>query len=182
MSKTTNPPTSTAYHLTHDGEHFTVIPLEAPVVMIVFRGRSRDPLFVVEDIRIHDAIAGGNWLIATNLVAAAAADLPVVVPPGTPLARITFHPEAWVRDCAVEADAEGPTTFDVGLAEVEGLEDNTDASDALAQHPNAPRWIRRWRGPFRITIERGEEWLARRASEDRRAPRSVTLTVAARSR
>ena len=34
----------------------------------------------------------------------------------------TFHPQAWINDCAVEVDPEGPTEFDVS-AEVRCVSD-----------------------------------------------------------
>lgn len=69
-------------------------------------------------------------------------------------ATITFHPQAWVRGYAVDVDPEGPVSFRVPLADVEGMKDNTDGSDALARHPNAPHWIQEWSGTYYITIER----------------------------
>jgi hypothetical protein len=28
--------------------------------------------------------------------------------------KVRFHPQAWINDCAVEADPQGPTDFEVG--------------------------------------------------------------------
>lgn len=78
----------------------------------------------------------------------------------------TFTPQAWMRDYAVEVDAEGPTTWDATdavnglsedyratlLAEIEAEDRALDAHDALKDDPNAPEWVRDWRGPFDIHI------------------------------
>lgn len=66
----------------------------------------------------------------------------------------TFHPQAWVNDYAVPADAEGPTTWDVG-SDGDGMRDDTYESDNLRFHPNAPEWVRDWCGPFYISLADG---------------------------
>lgn len=89
-----------------------------------------------------------------------------------------FTPEAWIRDNAVEVDAEGPRTWDctafVNSEVVEGLygeesvlgylvrrseergvpldEGVLDTDDVLKRDPAAPEWIRDWSGPFTIRV------------------------------
>jgi hypothetical protein len=81
----------------------------------------------------------------------------------------TFRPEAWQDDYAIPVDPEGPTTWDctefvtnppdwcrdyfkdldATLAD-EG--EFLDRRDVLQRDKAAPAWIRRWRGPFTITV------------------------------
>lgn len=79
-----------------------------------------------------------------------------------------FTPEAWVRDQAIEVDSEGPQTWDCtrfateniaylvslpagdDLADAFGVIDNDDVFKA---DPDAPEWVREWRGPFTIRIQ-----------------------------
>jgi hypothetical protein len=67
--------------------------------------------------------------------------------------KVRFHPQAWINDYAVEVDAHGDTEFDVGEIPPD-IADNTYESDQLQGHPNAPRWVRDWSGPFWIEILR----------------------------
>jgi len=71
------------------------------------------------------------------------------------MAKVIFHPQAWINDYAAETDAEGDTTFDVGDV-ADDLVDDSYESDRLSDHENAPRWIRDWGGPFWIEIVRDE--------------------------
>ena len=73
----------------------------------------------------------------------------------TDTVTVRFIPQAWVNDCAIQVDPAGPTTFTVPAGDahnVDGdwLADHSDASDRLQTHENAPRWIRKWSGPFEI--------------------------------
>lgn len=77
-----------------------------------------------------------------------------------------FHPEAWQNDYAVPVDAEGITEWDprqflegahsellpeiITDAHDEG--EWVDVDDVLKEDPNAPKWVRDWRGPFTITV------------------------------
>jgi hypothetical protein len=69
------------------------------------------------------------------------------------MAKVTFHPQAWINDYATDVDPEGPTEFEVADEEVVGLKDDSFESDVLREHANAPKWIRDWTGPSYITIE-----------------------------
>lgn len=79
----------------------------------------------------------------------------------------TFSPEAWVNDCAIEVDPEGPTSWDctkmvdkhrayfeeVMTRRGESFDDFSgvlDNDDVLKSDPDAPEWVRAWRGPFTI--------------------------------
>lgn len=79
----------------------------------------------------------------------------------TRVAEVTFHPQAWQRDYAVEVDPEGDTSWFVQLADTlnedgEELANDDFDSDDLRNHENAPQWVKDWSGPFYITIDRGE--------------------------
>jgi hypothetical protein len=86
----------------------------------------------------------------------------------TYLAR--FVPQAWVRDQAIDVDPEGDTEWDVTEAflalpddyrevllqfmENDRFSDGEalDRHDALKEDPNAPEWIREFRGPFSLYV------------------------------
>lgn len=81
-----------------------------------------------------------------------------------------FSPEAWINDYAVPVvpvDAEGPTEWDCTRAVSEDQDyfdrllrhdddpyDNgvIDNDDMLRSDPDAPDWVRDWRGPFTIRV------------------------------
>jgi hypothetical protein len=76
----------------------------------------------------------------------------------TDTVTVRFIPQAWVNDCAIQVDPAGPTTFTVPAGDAQNVDgdwlaDHSDASDRLQTHENAPRWIRKWSGPFEIEIE-----------------------------
>jgi hypothetical protein len=76
--------------------------------------------------------------------------------------KVQFTPQAWINDYAVTVDAAGPTVFEVPEADAKGpdgewLSHHDYPSDILAQHRNAPRWIKRHSGPFEIEILHEEE-------------------------
>jgi hypothetical protein len=78
----------------------------------------------------------------------------------------TFQAEAWINDYAVPVDAEGPTEWDPRpyldaewpallpevLADCAEGDEWADSDDVLKEDPNAPEWVRDWRGPFTITV------------------------------
>ncbi|MHD0644400.1 hypothetical protein ACYPKM_02035 [Pseudomonas aeruginosa] len=72
----------------------------------------------------------------------------------------TFEPQAWVDDYAIPVDPEGETTFDVtpeilvmGKAAAMKIEDGRESSDDFQFAQNAPAWIKKWKGPFRISVK-----------------------------
>jgi hypothetical protein len=73
----------------------------------------------------------------------------------------TFHPQAWFNDWAVDADPEGPITWDVTdyLMQLSpekrdaALEPDTYDSDYLRLTPNAPQWVKEWQGPFYVSVK-----------------------------
>lgn len=81
-----------------------------------------------------------------------------------------FTPEEWQGDQAIEVDPEGPQEWDCTryalerldyLAGLETLSTSlddpfgvTDNDDQFQDDPDAPAWIRDWRGPFTIRIRR----------------------------
>lgn len=70
------------------------------------------------------------------------------------MAIVSFHPQAWCNDYAIDVDPGGPTEFEVPDAEVVGLQDDSYESDELREHEKAPQWMAEWSGPFYISIER----------------------------
>lgn len=88
---------------------------------------------------------------------------PVPIPANCPHQKrimAEFHPQAWIGDLAAEADAEGPTQFDVtdavlalGEQGARDIRDDHSTSDELRSGPGAPEWIREWSGPFYVTVE-----------------------------
>lgn len=63
-------------------------------------------------------------------------------------ARITA--QAWVRDTAMEVDAEGPDSWDIVP---EDLDLRSSDLDFLKDSRNAPQWVRDWSGPFEIDLD-----------------------------
>jgi len=70
-------------------------------------------------------------------------------------ATVVFHPQAWLNDWGIEVDPEGPTTFEAAVPDE--MRDDSNESDALLAHPNAPEWIKKWSGPFWFEIIRHED-------------------------
>ncbi len=77
----------------------------------------------------------------------------------------TFRPEAWIKDEAVEVDAEGPTEWDCTDAvdndpsyfiDIMDIAYGVDRMDCLHDDPAAPQWVREWDGPFTITVSEKE--------------------------
>ncbi len=84
---------------------------------------------------------------------------------------VRFTAQAWINDCAVAVDPQGPTTFRVCARDAQDatgawLQSNSHASDPLREHPKAPRWVRDWTGPFEIEIEIDRDALAEADSGD----------------
>lgn len=73
------------------------------------------------------------------------------------LTTLTFHPQAWQNDYAVDVDPEGETTLQVESGLVAGLRSNRHESDELRNHERAPKWWGEWSGPFWIEIDDPEE-------------------------
>lgn len=93
-----------------------------------------------------------------------------------------FNPQAWVKDYAIEVDPEGEQEWDATefadalepdhrallLAALDGTDNPhfrhtvgdkkvLDNDDVFKSDPNAPEWVREYRGPFDIHIRREEE-------------------------
>lgn len=64
---------------------------------------------------------------------------------------VTFVPQAWVNNYAVEVDPQGPVSWEVPAAKVQGIEPDSYESDALRECDSAPEWVKEWSGPFYIT-------------------------------
>lgn len=87
----------------------------------------------------------------------------------------TFEPQAWQNDYANPVDPEGETSWDCtkfvtrppkwlreGVTEFYFIELKTegamlDTDDIFKCDPAAPKWVREWKGPFTITVERVRE-------------------------
>jgi len=72
------------------------------------------------------------------------------------MAKVTFRPQAWQNDYAIEVDPEGPTTWQVPDKEVKNIKPHSLESDALREHKNAPQWVKDWGGPFECDFELDE--------------------------
>ncbi len=64
---------------------------------------------------------------------------------------LTFVPQAWVNDYAVEVDAQGPLTWQVPFTDLKGIKPDSNPSDELHRDKAAPKWVRDWSGPFYVT-------------------------------
>ena len=69
------------------------------------------------------------------------------------MATVTFRPQAWVNDYAVDVDAEGPDKFTVPNELVQNMKPNSYESDSLREHSNCPTWAKEWDGPFECDFE-----------------------------
>lgn len=69
---------------------------------------------------------------------------------------VTFHPQRWggrKGDICLDADPQGPPTFEVTRFDVMHKTPRSGSADELKYHRNAPKWIREWDGPFEIDWE-----------------------------
>ncbi|MCK0441213.1 hypothetical protein MUG78_17580 [Gordonia alkaliphila] len=67
-----------------------------------------------------------------------------------------FWPQAWQNNNAIDVDPEGPTQWPISAGDArdwlpEACSSSPDLDD-LRQHPDAPQWVKDWRGPFYITL------------------------------
>ena len=69
---------------------------------------------------------------------------------------VSFIPQAWVNDYAVNVDIDLPNTWEVPVEMVRGIEPDDYASDELRDLDNAPEWVREWSGPFYVTWDEAE--------------------------
>jgi len=69
------------------------------------------------------------------------------------VAEVTFRPQAWQNDYAVNVDTEGPTVFYVPATLVEDMPTSSYESDTLREHPNCPQWAKDWAGPFECDFD-----------------------------
>lgn len=72
---------------------------------------------------------------------------------------LSFLPQSWVRDNAIEVDADKPREWQVDRAEFlkafptrGDFDSDHDARDDLRLEGNAPKWIREWTGPFEVEL------------------------------
>ena len=78
--------------------------------------------------------------------------------------NVSFVPQAWINDYAIEIDPLGDTDWDISIEElcdVLGVSEDkitpdfdldTTEGDQLRYSINSPKWIKDWSGPFRIEI------------------------------
>lgn len=72
--------------------------------------------------------------------------------------KVTFHPQAWYRDHAIDVDPQGDTTFHVDTNHLEQY-GSTQLKYELEPYqdlPQLPAWIRNWSGPFWFEIDEEE--------------------------
>ena len=67
-----------------------------------------------------------------------------------PTIGVEFTAQTWVNDYALEVDALGETTWEVEYKDVIGIEPDSYEADHLRYDQNAPEWVKKWSGPFRI--------------------------------
>jgi hypothetical protein len=65
--------------------------------------------------------------------------------------RVSFTPQAWVNDNAIEVDAEGEREWFVSIDTADDLPGCTDL-DWVTEDPFAPQWVKDWSGPFTISV------------------------------
>ena len=73
---------------------------------------------------------------------------------------LTFLPQAWWNDHAIDVDPSGPTNWTIPLSlllqrfpsEVDWHAKAEDRDD-LRHEGDAPRWIRDWSGPFEVSLD-----------------------------
>ena len=62
----------------------------------------------------------------------------------------TFTPQAWIDDYSVDVDPEGDTEWQITLNDL--VHTDLEFFEILAQHENAPEWVRDWCGPYLISL------------------------------
>lgn len=73
---------------------------------------------------------------------------------------LTFHPQAWVNDYAMDVDPQGETSWNPSPVHVEKMrrlgpaafEASTYESDEWRHDEAAPEWVRDWTGPFWVDV------------------------------
>lgn len=72
---------------------------------------------------------------------------------------VKFYPQAWVNDHAIDVDPEGETTFAVEASHLERFTEDAlkYELEPYLELPQLPQWIREWRGPFWIDVERDDQ-------------------------
>lgn len=65
---------------------------------------------------------------------------------------ITFVPQAWVNDWAVNVDVEpeANTKFQIEAYHLFSRKPDSFSADDLRNHPLVPEWWKKWEGPFEI--------------------------------
>jgi hypothetical protein len=76
--------------------------------------------------------------------------------------KVSFAPQAWVNDYAIEVDAEGPREWYVTVATADDIANDPDGDlDFVREDERAPEWIKDWSGPFDIHVvcdRHGGDW------------------------
>ena len=67
-----------------------------------------------------------------------------------PVVAVTFCPQAWQNDYAVNVDPQGPTSWQVPASRQTGIRQHTYASDDLRNYLRRAERCRDWTGPFEI--------------------------------
>lgn len=67
--------------------------------------------------------------------------------------KLTFHPQAWINDYAVDVDPEGETSWTIPEDVPASVREDSYEADALVDE-RAPQWVRGWQGPFLVQIDR----------------------------
>jgi len=84
------------------------------------------------------------------------------------LIEVTFIPQAWMNDYAVQVECEGPDRIKVPASVLKRMDPDDFSSDELRQRRGVPKWIKDWSGPFYFTWDVGQEsW---RSSKNKKRP------------
>lgn len=73
--------------------------------------------------------------------------------------QLRFHPQAWQKDQAIDVDPLGDVEWTVPRSAIEDAElPQPKDADFLRDLPQAPEWVRKWDGPFYVSIENEEDF------------------------
>lgn len=81
------------------------------------------------------------------------------------MTTLTFWPQAWVNDYAIDVDPQGDQTWEASAGYLSAMrelgdqafESSTYESDEWRNDPAAPEWVREWQGPYWVEVHNEEE-------------------------
>ena len=73
---------------------------------------------------------------------------------------LSFVPQKWVNDYAIEQEPRGEKTWKIPTSDFlrdfpdqDTWEADHEKRDSMRHHPNAPRWVKEWEGPFEVELD-----------------------------